>query len=116
MIGMETGSYKVHAKIGQAEFDAEGDRDSVRQDYDKFLRAVESRTTEGLSNPGNGDSGAKEQVEGKDIDDAFLQAVFKTDVENGVISLKVLPPSESSNRAADAALIVLFGFHKVLGQ
>ena len=42
--------------------------------------------------------------------------MFKADQEHGWVSLKVLPPAESSNRAADAAVILMYGFHKVLGQ
>lgn len=110
------GAYKLQIKIGQAEFIAEGAEESVRTDYAKFLDALEQRSAHvDDDSKGNGSAGSASSGSG-DVDDALLQAIFKADEEKGCVSLKVLPPAERTNRAADAAIIVLYGFHKMLGQ
>jgi hypothetical protein len=108
-------NYKIQTKIGSAEFSAEGAEESVRADYDRFLRVLETRPAASDFREANGSSGQAAESAG-DLDEPLLQAVFKTDQEHGWVSLKVLPPADSSNRAADAALILIYGFHRVLGQ
>jgi len=86
----------------------------VRADYDRFLRVLEARPIANDIREPSGSAGQAENA--SDLDESLLQAVFKADQEHGWVSLKVLPPAESSNRAADAAVILMYGFHKVLGQ
>jgi hypothetical protein len=108
-------NYKIQTRIGSAEFSAEGAEESVRADYDRFLRVLEARPT--ASNFREADGSPVQGAESTgDLDESLLQAVFKTDQEHGWVSLKVLPPADSSNRAADAAVILIYGFHRVLGQ
>jgi hypothetical protein len=112
----EMSSYKIQTKIGQAEFSAEGAEDSVRADYNLFLQALESRSADngpGIEGDGFGSRGIES---GGDVEAGLLQAVFKVDQEHGWVSLKVLPPAESANRAADAALLLIYGFHRLLEQ
>ncbi len=108
-------NYKIQTKIGSAEFSAEGAEESVRADYDRFLRVLEARPAASDFRQANGSSEQGAESAG-DLDQSLLQAVFKTDQEHGWVSLKVLPPADSSNRAADAAVILMYGFHKVLDQ
>ena len=108
-------SYKIQTKIGAAEFSAEGAEESVRADYERFLRLLELQATspEPARGKESGGVGIKDDV---GLEESLLETVFKTDQERGWVSLKMLPPAESNNRAAGAALILLFGFHKILGQ
>ncbi len=109
-------NYKIQTKIGLAEFCAEGTEDSVRADYDRFLKAVASRPVNNGAAAKIDDLGSLAGENGGEVEPALLQAVFKVDQERGWVSLKMLPPSESANRAADAALLLIYGFHRLLEQ
>jgi hypothetical protein len=52
-------SYKIQTRIGQAEFSAEGAEDSMRADYDRFLRALESRSADNGAGARVDDSGSR---------------------------------------------------------
>jgi hypothetical protein len=88
----------------------------VRADYARFLQALESRSIGNGAGAKVNDPGGQGIESGGDVDAALLQAVFKVDQEHGWVSLKMLPPPEGTNRSADAALLLIYGFHQLLGQ
>lgn len=106
---MTEGNYKLHIKIGNAEFSAEGPEPSVKEAFDRFLQAISSPEAKILSE----NAGGHENSSGPgQLDHGLLEKVFSRDGE--IVSLRLLPPAESANRSADAAILVLYGFNGLL--
>lgn len=108
--------YKLQVKLGQAEFVGEGDEQSVRADYSRFLEALE-RSSSAVSPPRElvGTLAGKGEGPAEDLDEGTMNAIYKVDADRGVVSLKVQPPAAGENRVADAALMLIFGHHRMLG-
>jgi hypothetical protein len=102
-------TYRLKVKIGISEFDSEGQESSVRDDYKQFLAALPAPVGQFTGYPPlisliEKPSGVEQTL----LDKAFL-------VEGQFISLRHLPP-ESATRAADAAILIIYGFKKLLSQ
>lgn len=106
-----TGPHKVRIKIGDAEFEAEGSEESVKQQYADFLSAISSRKpeTKKPAKPneqeplGNGNGGDLQDIIGR---------VFK--VDGDLISLHFLPKSETAQ--SDALMMLLYGYAALKNQ
>lgn len=106
--------YKIHARIGEHEFDGEGPVENVKHDYGQFLEIIANRgykdapRTEHMR-MGNGPD-AKDETE---VEQEILAQIFKSDDARGIVSLRSQPPGENGHRAADAALLLIFGYNKL---
>lgn len=107
-------AYKLHVKIGQSEFTAEGTEESVKQDYERFLAALSivpspaRPLTENLQiQPG------RSEITTPDLEPTVLQRAFTED-QQGIVSLRVRP--STPNRVADALLLILYGFRFLRSQ
>jgi hypothetical protein len=107
--------YKLQVKLGPAEFNAEGPQDAVKSDYEKFLEALSHGQRQPDQPNLNGNEKISPDVAVADADSAALQRVFSGDQKKGIVSLRLLPP-DGPNRAADAAILILFGFSKLFQQ
>jgi hypothetical protein len=101
---------RIKVKIGDAEFDAEGEPDDIKAQYEAFLDMLQDSQQRAPAPP----AGSQGLPPGQkvEIDDA-LKRVFDLG-ESGLISLKVLPRGD--NAAADALLLLLFGYRKISGN
>lgn len=112
--------YSLRIKIGDAEFDAEGPEAIVQVAFEKFLDALESAPTPATHGPaltleGKGTVG-RTQTERPALPQAALDRAFRVDRERGVVSLNFLPKSDGDQQKADAAILLMYGFQKVLGE
>jgi hypothetical protein len=101
--------YKLHVKLGSSEFNGEGPESAVKEAYEQFLQALS--TVHVAPPPPDMHEKTLEKPSGVDqrlLDKAFLK-------EDQFVSLKHLPP-DSATRAADAAILIIYGFKKLLGQ
>jgi hypothetical protein len=112
-----TTPHKLHIKIGHVEFNAEGSEATVNEQYKKFLEVV---AAVGLSQANEPPPGADNGFARQDVpalpqapSAAEMQRVFSEDGE-GVISLRLLPKTDS--RAADAVVMILYGFRALKSQ
>lgn len=110
-------AYKLQVKIGQAEFTAEGSEVAVKADYQKFLDALSlqpapKRQAE-ISESVNGKSTTA--LNTTEVGSELMQRVFQGEAKKGIVSLRLLP-SDGPNRYADAAILILYGFSRLLGQ
>ncbi|MCI0420680.1 MAG: hypothetical protein L0312_15880 [Acidobacteria bacterium] len=108
-------AYKVHVKLGQAEFSAEGPEETVKAQLASFLGLAAAQPIPPHQINGNGHSngngnGAHSAPPGEsahtDVDPTVVARLFKED-RNGAISLRTLPKTEQRN--ADALLLLLWG-------
>ncbi len=115
-------AYKLRVKVGQAEFEAEGPEDVVRDQFDLFMGCLsDSKQLKGvLTQLGDGEERVAEETQGlqsganlpsekrdcltieKRLKDVFKQA------SDGVVSLNMLPQTEK--RSADALILILYGY------
>lgn len=107
-------TYKLHIKIGNAEFSAEGPQEVVQQQFEAFKalleRAPVTRTGQGLGS-GKGTMGQEGTPEGgPDLGD--LQNLFKVEDKNGrtLLTLRFLPQED---RAPDSMLLLLLGYKRL---
>lgn len=126
-----TVAYKVHVKLGPAEFEAEGPEETVKEQLAHFFIAatqpspLPNKTNgNGTSNGngafhGNGESEPKGDSSGlasdglelrTSIEPTVLQRLFKRS-DDGLVSLRALPKSDARN--ADTLILILWG-HFVL--
>lgn len=100
--------YKLHIRLGEAQFDGEGPQDSIRADYTAFLEAykVFQGTVPQVVPPA-----PAQPPKPAGIAEGLLQRAFVR--KEDIVSLRHLPPSDNSTRAADAAILLLYGFKKV---
>lgn len=103
-------THKLHVKIGQHEFEAEGQEQVVNEQYEKFLAAV---STSPIQPPSIHTENKVQKVETRDgIAPELLERAFSVDNE-GIVSLRVRP--NTATRNADALVLILYGF-RVLRQ
>ena len=107
---------KLHVKIGEAEFVAEGPEGVVQLQYDAWIRLVEMMGA-AASAPAPLTKGVEDKANevGNDLEDddaALRRRVF--DERDGVVSLLALPSGDQ--RTADTILLCLYGFSAVAGQ
>lgn len=122
---METPPYKVRAQFGAFAFEAEGDKDTVMEQYRMFLDALKA-TSAAVPLPKSTppQSVPVTQVESLErgidlpapdsggISPELLERAYSR--ERGVISLRVIPPGKTG--AADALLLLLLGYHVLKGE
>ena len=103
--------HKVRVKIGDAEFEAEGTEEAVKEQYSRFLEALARLP----SSPAQSDTVASAPLAANtttDTDEALLRHAF---VEAGdLVSLRFLPRTE--NAESDALLAILYGYHVLKSQ
>jgi hypothetical protein len=110
--------HKVTIKIGDAEFSAEGDKDTVAAQFQAFLAALAMQPAPAATPPAspkitaddnNGNGGA--DVTG-DYDPETVRKAFK--VTKDIVSLNYLP--KSAQKDSDALLLLLYGYAVLKGQ
>jgi hypothetical protein len=112
---MADSPYKLHVKLGANEFTAEGPEQEVRDAYQAFLDAITAPVKAAAAAPvGDGTAAVTPPPPGTTLDREFLERVYQVD-PRGIVSLRVLPP-DSTNREADAAILLLYGFRVLQGQ
>ncbi|HYI47113.1 MAG TPA: hypothetical protein VEX35_01495 [Allosphingosinicella sp.] len=112
--------HKVTIKIGDAEFSAEGDKETVAKQFEAFLAALAiaprasapAKPAEDLAtDAGNNGSETTDAID-NDADSAMLKKAFQ--VAKQVVSLKYLP--RTSQKEADALLLLLYGYAALKGE
>jgi hypothetical protein len=110
--------HKMHVKLADAEFSAEGSEEAVQRQYEAFLVALEqarSAPRTPPSPPAAGVNHAKRDApEVGAADAALLSRVFKHDSATGIVSLRALPRGE--NQTANAILLLLYGFAELRNE
>ncbi len=107
--------YKLHVRLANgAEFNGEGPKADVREDYREFLGAQSSQARSLFSGkPGNGTPAAA-VGSSEPLDPAIIQRVFSFDANTGAVSLRILPRTE--RRDADALILLLYGYRALANQ
>jgi hypothetical protein len=115
-------NHKLHVKLGDAEFIAEGSEASVKEQFERFLEAykvVRPPSRETTAENGLLPEVASIAVDSSGIDHRVLGRVFALS-KDGLVSLRVLPRGEG--REANTVLLLLYGYqvlreqHDVLGS
>lgn len=125
--------YRVRVNLGNAEFDAEGDKDTVMEQYRLFLDAVRAappapapaESSPPPAAPAASERPLNSELLGLTRDDPsvsngpsdaltadLMARIFSTD--RGVVSLRLLP--QGRQRDADAILMLLYGYAKLQGE
>jgi hypothetical protein len=100
--------YKLHVKLGSSEFNGEGPENTVKEAYQQFLAAFNAYK-------GFNETQVENTVEkAAGVDDKVLERAYICDGEK--LSLRHLPPADRPNKPADAAILILYGFKKLLHQ
>jgi hypothetical protein len=104
---MDTPSiYKLHIRIGQSEFNAEGPEALVKDAYEMFLQAAKAL-------PAQAQTTKQSESQSEPTSEGLLQRIYQADSKRGIVSLIHLP-TESANRSSDAAMLILYGYKKLL--
>jgi hypothetical protein len=114
--------YKLKVRVGEAEFEAEGPEDTVRDQFDLFMGCLADsgalRTGKLVKKPpqreddtGGDPPDSSDDLDGE-IDSTLLERAFRQD-SKGSVSLRTLPNGESTT--ADALMLVLYGIQKIKG-
>jgi hypothetical protein len=109
---MTTGPHRVRIKIGDAEFEAEGSEESVKQQYADFLAAMAARPAATATPKQQAPGGTTPPPDGAGITDDLMASVFK--VDGDLISLQFLPKGE--NVKADALMLLLYAYATLKNQ
>jgi hypothetical protein len=104
-------SYKLQVELGNSKFSGEGEREFVEDAYKRFLEALTASKAQTPSLSSQYMKPPEERPVG--VAEELLQKAFLK--EDQLISLRHLPPTDNSTRAADAAILLLYGFKKLLG-
>ncbi|MEW6721220.1 MAG: hypothetical protein AB1346_12280 [Thermodesulfobacteriota bacterium] len=113
---MDAPSYKLHIKIGNAEFDAEGPQEVVQKSFDKFLDAAGRVASAQVAPPSLEEPAVAPPPKppgSRQLDTALLPRVFDADPKRQIVSLRILPPG-GPNRAGDAGIMILYGAQMML--
>jgi len=106
MLGIDP--YKLHVKLPDAEFNGEGLEATVRADYAAFLEAYKFTRT---PSPQLQSPALTQPDKPSGVAEVLLQKAFLR--KDDVVSLRHLPPTDNSTKAADAAILLLYGFKKL---
>ena len=101
-------AYKLHVKLGDSEFTGEGPQDTVKSDYAAFLEAYKLSQRSTPKVPANTPT---DFAKPSGVAEGLLQKAFVR--KEDIVSLRHLPPSDNSTKAADAAILLLYGFKKL---
>jgi hypothetical protein len=108
-------NHRIKIKLPDgSEFEAEGSPDDVKAQYDAFLDLMRATPKAPSADKKLGAGGGSIATGGGGgaPDDALMTRIFDR-AEDGLISLKVLPPGE--NRQADGLLLLLYGYKRLAG-
>jgi hypothetical protein len=102
--------YRLRIRMGQAEFEAEGPRPQVHEDYERFLSRLGREGTAPSPLPTDAPMGGPAPQNRVDL-------LYQVDKNRGVLSLRILPSIGSGviRHVANAILIILYGFKEYLG-
>ncbi len=114
---MDQRTYSLNVKVGGSEFHAEGSEAQVRADYQLFLEAVKLASSQTpaptVTQAAQGGQQEPRHDGGEPIAQALMDKVFQK--AGDVVSLRLLPP-DSTNRPADAAILLLYGYLKLVAK
>lgn len=111
--------HKVTIKIGDAEFSAEGDKETVAKQFEAFLAALAHKPSAPPPSPAapatpaggsNGDDNGGATAE--DASSDIVKKAFKASKD--IVSLNYLP--RTSQKEADTLLLLLYGYAVLKGQ
>lgn len=100
-------TYRLRVKIGSHEFEAEGDEDTVLQQFEEFKKLIERSSVAPVEKPSEPEAGASAAETG-------LHRLFDYDEKDNLISLRVSPRGE--DRIPDTILLLLLGYREVAGD
>jgi hypothetical protein len=103
--------YKLQVELGNAKFSGEGDQKFVEDAYKRFLEAIAASAAQPPSL--TSEYAKRHEQPPAGLNQSLLQKAFLR--EDQLVSLRHLPPTDNSTRAADAAILLLYGFKKILG-
>lgn len=110
-------AYRLHIKIGTAEFNAEGPEQRVREDYQNFLDALKASPPATKLDPPKRDAGEQQanvrHNGAVNVSEETLNSVFSVNRDSQIVSLKLLLP-DGPTRDADCVLLLLYGFKTFL--
>ncbi len=98
------GSYKLHIKLGDAEFSAEGPEASVKEQFESFRTLLSAKSVASPDAPPRKENPPNQSQEATDR----LRRVFTASEDETVVSLKILPRGDTGE--PDALLLLLYGF------
>jgi hypothetical protein len=122
---------KIRFKVGPHEFEAEGEPESVKEHLAAWREMIASSATKPHEFDGAAFVADAHRTNGKPhgtgtvfetpmpptpepLPDEALTRIFRVDAKRGLVTLTVHPMGEARN--ADAVLLVLLGFKKLLSQ
>ena len=101
---------RIHIKLGDYEFEAEGPPDIINQQFEAFQEMV--KTLLNASKNSTTDKPDPEDSIGKAIDDTALSRIFH---ESGdLLSLTATPETDDSK--GDALLLLIYGYNKLRNE
>lgn len=108
--------HKIHVKLGDSEFMAEGSETTVKEQFDRFLDALSKFTADPKTKqPPVLDTSKSAQPPGemKLLDQNLMDRVYRQDDRVG-LSLRVRP--STATQIADAILLLLYGYVTIKGE
>ena len=126
-------NYKLHVKIGNAEFNAEGPEATIKEQFQTFINTISATTAVGPQTKGHTTlqeppipflPSVQEQNPSdfelpflssyqSTIDKSILDRVFSKD-QNGIISLRIRPTG--NERVPEALLMILYGYRVLCNE
>ena len=110
------GDYRIRVKIGNAEFEAEGPEESVKEQFEAFkqlLQLTVPRVIDPTTVISTSPSQAQQRVP-ESPDQERLRVLFLFSKTGDFISLAFRP--QGDNLQQRALLLILYGFRRLLGQ
>lgn len=107
--------HRIKASIGGSQFEADGTDGTVTALFQAWVAAVSQSGSAGNGHapaPINGSIPATSNPAGEPV---HADTVFRVDEKRNIVSLNGHPPA-GEHRDADAALMVLYGFRRLLQQ
>lgn len=108
--------HKIKMKVGPHEFEAEGDKDSVQEQLRLWSDLIKAASPQEPIVQPTINQTKETSVQENQIDnlDQNLNKLFIVDEKNHALTLKYLPFSKE--KEAEAFLILLFGYKKILDK
>lgn len=120
---MEAGTlvpHRLKVRLGSNEFDGEGDKETVKEQYEMWLKAVtaipqqhapQANSARNSQTVTTNDS-SKITSTNSEVVEALWNRAYKRDGEK--LSLNVLPGTQS--QTADAILLLIYGYQKLMNK
>ena len=108
-----TDMYSLRIKIGAAEFEGSGPEAAVKEAFGEFMKAVSSMGVKSRDTdpPMDANHTLDKPLE---VNRDLLERAFKVDKDRTIVSLRYQPPGDGDQRLADAAILLIYGFQKML--